>query len=103
MPKAVTAYTLKTQLGRILREVGANEQFLVLRRNRPIGVFMSVEDYVREHPDQYEDVEDFIDTFLEEGDREFQQSLRKGAREIERGHYLSHRDLKLALANKKLR
>jgi hypothetical protein len=52
---------------------------------------------------QYEDVEDFIDTFLEEGDPEFQRSLRKGARELESGHYLTHRDLKLALANNKLR
>jgi hypothetical protein len=103
MAKAVTAYTLKTQLGRILREVGANERFLVLRRNRPIGVFIGVEDYVRLHPDQYEDVEDFIDTFLEEGDPEFQRSLRKSAREMERGRYLSHGELKLALANKKLR
>lgn len=103
MAKAVTAYTLKSQLGRILREVRANERFLVLRRNRPVGVFMGIEDYVREHPDQYEDVEDFIDTFLEEGDPEFQRSLRKGAEEIGRGHYLTHRALKLALANKKLR
>jgi hypothetical protein len=103
MAKAVTAYTLKTQLGRILREVGANERFLVLRRNRPVGVFISIGDYVREHPDEYEDVEDFIDTFLEEGDPEFQRSLRKGAREFKSGHYLTHRDLKLALANKKLR
>jgi hypothetical protein len=102
MAKAVTAYTLKTQLGRILREVGANERFLVLRRNRPVGIFMSIEDYVREHPDQYEDVEDFIDTFLEEGDPEFQRTLRKGAREVGRGRYLSHGELKLALANKKL-
>ena len=103
MAKAVTAYTLKTQLGRILREVQANERFLILRRNRPVGVLMGIEDYVRQHADQYEDGEDFIDTFLEEGDPEFQRSLRKGAREIERGHYLSHRALKLALANKKLR
>lgn len=103
MAKAVTAHILKTQLGRILREVGANEQFLVLRRNHPVGIFMGIEDYVRQHPDRYEDVEDFIDTFLEEGDPEFQRSLRKGAREIERGHYLSRSALKLALVNKKLR
>jgi hypothetical protein len=51
---------------------------LVLRRKRPVGVFISVEDYVREHPDQYEDVEDFIDTFLEEGDPEFQAVCARG-------------------------
>lgn len=102
MAKAVTAYTLKTQLGRILREVRANERFLILRRNRPVGIFLSLEDYVRQHPDQYEDVEDFVDTFMEEGDPEFQASLREAARETKRGRHLSHRDLKLALANKKL-
>lgn len=103
MAKAVTAYTLKTQLGRILRELKGNERFLVLRRNLPVGILMSVEDYVREHPDQYEDVEDFIDTLLEEGDPEFQRSLQESAREIKQGRYLTHTELKLALANKKLR
>jgi prevent-host-death family protein len=103
MAKAVTAYTLKTQLGRILRQLRDNERFVVLRRNLPVGVLLSIEDYVKEHPDQYEDVEDFMDTLLEETDPEFQRSLRKGAREIKRGHYLSHTELKLALAGKKLR
>ncbi len=103
MAKAVTAYTLKTQLGRILRELQENERFVVLRRNRPIGVFLSIQDYVREHPDQYEDVQDFVDTMLEETDPEFQRSLQKGATEARRGHYLTHQELKLALAGKKLR
>lgn len=103
MPKAVAAYTLKTQLGRILRELRENERFVVLRRNLPVGVLVSIEDYVKEHPDQYEDVEDFMDTLLEEEDPEFQRSLKEGARETKRGRYLSHTELKLALANKKLR
>ena len=55
---------------------------------------------MREHPDQYEDLEDFIDTMLEEMDPEFQQSLKKGAAETKKGHYLTHRELKLALAGK---
>ena len=68
-----------------------------------MGILLSVQDYVKEHPDQYEDVEDFVDTLLEEGDPKFQRSLKKGAREIKRGLYLTHTKLKLALANKKLR
>ena len=103
MAKAVTAYTLKTQLGRILRALRENERFVILRRNLPVGVLLSVHDYVREHPDQYEDVADFIDTLLEEDDPEFQRSLKRGAKEIKRGRYLTHTELKLALANKKLR
>ena len=103
MAKAVTAYTLKTQLGRILRELRDNERFVILRRNLPVGVLISVQDYVKEHTDQYEDVEDFIDSLLEESDAGFQRSLQKGAREVKRGRYLTHTELKLALANKKLR
>ncbi len=103
MAKAVTAYTLKTQLGRILRELRENERFVVVRRNLPVGVLISIQDYVKDHPDQYEDVEDFMDTLLEESDAEFQRSLKRGAREFKRGRYLTHTQLKLALANKKLR
>ncbi|HJY88016.1 MAG TPA: type II toxin-antitoxin system prevent-host-death family antitoxin [Candidatus Acidoferrales bacterium] len=103
MAKALTAYTLKTQLGRVLRELRDHERFVILRRNLPVGVLVSIQDYVKEHADQYEDVEDFMDTLLEEGDAEFQRSLKEGAREAKRGRYLTHTELKLALANKKLR
>ena len=103
MTKAITAYTLKTQLGRILRDLRDNERFVVLRRNIPVGVLLSVQDFVEQHPDQYEDVEDFLDTLLEESEPEFQPSLKQGARQIKRERYLSHAELKLALGNKKLR
>ncbi len=103
MVKVVTAYTVKTHLGRILRELRQNDRFVILRRNLPVGILLSIQDYVKEHPDQFEDVEDFIDTLLEESDAEFQRSLKKASRETKRGRYLSHTELKLALANKKLR
>ena len=103
MTRAITAYTLKTQLGRVLRELRENQRFVVLRRNMPVGVLLSVSDFVRQHPDRYEDVEDFLDTLLEEADPEFQRSLRQRAREVKKGSYLTHSQLKLALANKKLR
>ena len=64
---------------------------------------MSIPDFVQQHPDQYVDVEDFLDTLLEETDPEFQRSLKHGAREIKKGRYLTHAQLRLALANKKLR
>lgn len=103
MTRAITAYTLKTQLGRILRQLRENERFVVLRRNMPVGVLLSVQDFVQRHPDRYEDVQDFLDTLVEEADPEFQRSLRQGARDIKKGRYLTHAQLKLALANKKLR
>jgi len=103
MAKAVTANKLKTQMGSILRGLGENERFVIIRRNRPVGVLLSIQEYVEDHPDQYEDVKDFIDTLLEESDPEFQRSLKRGERKIRRGHYLSHTQLKVALANQRLR
>lgn len=103
MAKVVSAYGLKMQLGRILRELRENERVVVLRRNRPVGVLLSIQEYVKEHADQYQDVEDFIDTLLEERDPEFQRSLRSAARQVKQGRYLSHAELKLALANKTFR
>ena len=103
MTKAITAYNLKTHLGRVLRDLRENGRFVVLRRNLPVGVLLSVEDYVREHRDLYEDVEDFLDTLLEESDQRFQRSLARSAREFKGGRYLTHAELKLALLNKKVR
>ena len=103
MTRAITAYTLRTQLGRILRQLRENQQFLVLRRNIPVGVLLSVEDFIQQHPDRYKNVEDLLDTLLEETDPEFQRSLQQGFREIQKGRYLTHAQLKLALANKKWR
>lgn len=103
MLKAVSALTLRTQLGRILQELRGNERFLVLRRNRPVGVLVSIQNYVKKHADQYEDVQDLMDTFLEEGDLAFQRSLKEAADDVRQGRYLSHTKLKLALAGKKLR
>ncbi len=103
MLKVVTAYAVKAHLGRILRELRENDRFVILHRNIPVGILLSIQDYVREHPDQYKDVEDFAETLREESDPEFQRSLKRAARETKRGCYLSHTELKLALTNKKLR
>jgi len=53
-----------------------------------------------QHHDSYDEVEDFLDTFLEEGDTEFQRSLQQGARDFQKGQYLTHAQLKLALADR---
>jgi len=103
MAKAVTAYGLKSRLGQILRALDENERFVILRRNRPVGILLSIQEYVKEHPSEYADVQDFIDTLLEESDPEFQRSLKREAQEVRRGHYLSHTQLKLALANQRFR
>jgi hypothetical protein len=53
--------------------------------------------------EEYEDIVDCLDTLLEEGDPEFQKSLKQAARQVKRGRYLTHTDLKLAVADKKIR
>ena len=103
MPKAITTHTINTQLDRILRELFEGERFVILHRNLPVAVLVSIRDYAKEHRDEYESVEDFMDTLLEEGDPEFQRSLKRGTKEIKQGRSLGHTEPKLALANKKLR
>ncbi len=103
MAKAMTANRLKTHMGQVLRALGENERFVILRRNRPVGILVSLQEHIKEHGDQYEDVQDFIDTLLEESDSEFQRSLIRGAHEIRQRHYLCHARLKLALANQRFR
>lgn len=103
MPKVVTAHNLKTGMGSILRQLRDSERFVILRRNSPVGILLSIQDYVKEHPDEYYDVQDFMDTLMEQMDPDFQASLRRSARDIKRGHYLTHTELKLALRGKKLR
>ncbi len=103
MAKVITASMLKTHLGSILRGLRENESFVILRRNFPAGILVSIRDYVKEHPDQYEDVQDFVDTLLEESDPAFKRSLKRSARQIRWGHYLSHAKAKRALASNRLR
>jgi len=103
MTRAITAHGLKTRMGSVLRALRDNERFVVVRRNAPVGVLLSVKDFVAQHPDRYEDVEDFLDSLLEEADPEFQRSLKRGSLDLRKGRYLTHAQLKLALAGKKLR
>lgn len=100
--KAVTAHTLKTHLGSIFRELKDHKRFVVLKRNIPVGIFLSLEEYVKEHSDEYEDVQDFIDTWLEQKDPEFHRSLKEGAKQYARGEYITHTQLKAMLAGKNL-
>lgn len=97
-PKAITAVALGNRTGQILRELENRALFVILRRNRPIGILQSLADYVSEHQDEYEDVQDFIDTWLEETDPEFQRSLREGATDYKRENYLTRTQLKVALS-----
>ena len=103
LPKAITAAALANKTGGVLRQL-ADGPIIVLRRNKPIGILQSLADYVADHQDEYEDVQDFIDTWIEETDPDFRRSLKQGAEDYKRGNYLTREQLKIALTetNKKL-
>lgn len=100
--KAITANRFKTRLGSIIKDIKEHRRYVVLRRNAPVGIFLSLEDYVKEHSDEYENVQDFIDTWLEQEDPKFQGSLKESTKQYSRGEYISHAELKALLAGKKL-
>lgn len=87
MTKEITAITLRHHLGEILDQV-ANKRlrFLIKRSGIPAAVILSVSDY--------EDLEDLIDTYYEQQDRGFQQSLKQAREEISSGKVTTLDDLR---------
>jgi antitoxin YefM len=78
MPKEITAIDLRRKLGAILDQVAnKRERFLVKRAGIPAAILLSVADY--------EDLQDLIDTWYEQQDPTFQQSLVQARQEIESG------------------
>jgi antitoxin YefM len=90
MPKEITAIKLRHNLGEILDQVAnKHERFLIKRSGIPAAIILSVSDYA--------DLEDLIDTWHEQQDGTFQQSLIKARQEINAGQVATldalHRDL----------
>lgn len=90
MPKEITALKLRHNLGEILDQV-ANKRtrFLVKRAGIPAAVVMSISDY--------EDLQDLFDTWQEQQDKAFQQSLAQAREEIESGRVATLDDLRADL------
>ena len=91
MPKEINALNLRHNLGAILDKVAnKRERFLVKRAGIPAAIILSVPDY--------EDLEDLIDTYYEQQDPVFQQSLTQARQEITDGKTATladlHRDIK---------
>ena len=75
MTKEITAIKLRHNLGEILDQVAnTRARFLIKRSGIPAAVILSVSDY--------EDLEDLIDTYYEQQDEIFQQSLNHAREEI---------------------
>ncbi len=93
MPKEITAIKLRHNLGEILDQVAnKRERFLIKRSGIPAAIILSVSDY--------EDLEDLIDTWYEQQDQAFQQSLVKARQEIEQGKVATLDDLRQDLKAK---
>ena len=87
MPKEITAIKLRHNLGEILDQVAnTRARFLIKRSGIPAAVILSVSDY--------EDLEDLIDTYYEQQDERFQQSLKQAREEIASGKTATLDDLR---------
>ncbi len=77
-PKEITALKLRHHLGEILDQVANNQEcFLVKRSGTPAAVILSFSDF--------EDLQDLFDTWQEQEDPAFQQSLHDARQEIQDG------------------
>ena len=87
MTTEITAIKLRHNLGEILDQV-ANKRarFLIKRSGIPAAIILSVSDY--------EDLEDLIDTYYEQQDGVFQQSLQQAREEIASGKVTTLGDLR---------
>jgi antitoxin YefM len=95
-PKEITAINLRHNLGEILDQVAnKHERFLVKRAGIPVAILLSVADY--------KDLEDLVDTWYEQKDPKFQESLVKARQEIEVGKIVTLDDLRRDLKAKKHR
>jgi prevent-host-death family protein len=87
MTKETTAMKLRHNLGEILDQVAnTRTRFLIKRSGTPAAVLLSVSDY--------EDLEDLIDTYYEQQDGVFQQSLQQAREEIASGKVATLDDLR---------
>lgn len=92
-PKEISAITLRHHLGDILDQVANKRQrFLVKRAGIPAAVLLSIP--------EYEDLEDLIETWREQQDKEFQQSLIDSGKEIAEGKGITLEELRRSLATK---
>jgi antitoxin YefM len=96
LPQEITALTLRQHLGKILDQVtNQRERFLIKRSGVPAAILLSLSDY--------EDLEDLIDTWYEQQDETFQQTLLKAHQDIVTGKVATLDDLQRDLHAKEAR
>jgi prevent-host-death family protein len=91
MTRNITAMQARQNFGDLLNRTNLKgERFLINRSGKPMAIIMSVNDY--------KDMEDLLDTLLEEADPDFQKALLSSRKEYEDGDVGSENDLWDALA-----
>jgi len=86
----VSAMQARQQFGDLLNRANLKgERFLVKRSGKPMAIIMSVTDY--------NDMEDLLDTLMEEANQDFQKALLASRKEYEAGDVGSENDLWEAL------
>ena len=96
LPQEITVRTLRHHLGKILDQVTSKrERFLIKRSGVPTAILLSLSDY--------EDLEDLIDTWYEQQDETFQQTLLKAHQDIVTGKVATLDDLQRDLHAKEAR
>ena len=84
--KPISALKFRRKIGEIMsRAVYGHEKFVVEKAHKPWVVIMSIEDY--------EDMQDMIDTLMEQTDKDFQNSLVESMKEYEKGEAANISDL----------
>jgi len=84
--KEISALTVRQHLGEILSRVAnQRDRFVIKKAGIPTAVLFSIQDY--------EDLEDLVETAIEQLDPEYQKSLKRARKEIEAGHYIRDEEI----------
>lgn len=77
--KAINAFTARTHLGRLIKQVSEKgETYVLTKKGKPKVVIVGVEEY-----------EDLVEILAEERNKELQRALRESAAQIKRGEVSS--------------
>jgi prevent-host-death family protein len=80
-PKEISALEVRQHLGEILSQVAnRRDRFVIKKAGIPTAILLSIQDY--------EDLEDLVETALEQLDPEYQKSLKRARKDIEAGRYI---------------
>lgn len=91
-PQQINAFTARTHLGQLIKQVSENgATYVVTKKGKPKVVIVGVKEY-----------EDLLEILAEQHDRVFQKALRESAAQIKRGEVSSIAALR-AIYRKRLR